>query len=183
MANVKVDTSGIDKLTRRMRVVQSIASGLLTASIRAGLDEIGVKIVAELQKESPVADSSKPDFHKNSKFYTDATHLRDSWKWKLNVKGTIIEGFAYVPQRLENLVDLLQAGSPRHPIPAKPGGVLSFYVRSGGGWELVYAKYIADHPGFRPNKFVDRARIKSEKHIAGVRKIFQDEINRIMVGK
>jgi hypothetical protein len=182
MGGVRVDTSEFDALIRKVNSVKSLMSGSVSSPLKAKLDEVGNRILEILAKETPVADSSNPDFHKNSKFYTDSTHLKDSWKWKLEVKGTVLEGFAFVPTKLDDLVDLLESGSPRHPIKAGPGGVLRFYVRRGGGWELAYAKSV-DHPGFKANKFIERAAIKAEKHIERLVDAFQIEVNRIIVGK
>lgn len=182
MGGVTVDTSELDKLIGKVRSVKNIMSGSITPPIKAELDRVGEAIIKVLMGETPVADSSNPDFHKNSKFYTDSTHLKDSWKWELQVKGMILEGFAFVPTRLDDLVDLLESGSPRHPIQAGPGGVLRFYVRRSGGWELAYAKSV-DHPGFKANKFIERAAIKSEKHIERLANVFQLEVNKIILRK
>jgi len=185
MASVTVDTSGLDVMIGRMKKVRGIVSGKsgLSSNFKNALDRVGVKILEEVRKETPVGDSTVPGFHDNSQFHTDKTHLRDSWRWKLKVEGSIIEGYAHVTTgKLDDLIDLLEAGSPRHPIRARAGSVLRFYTKKGAGWEMVYTKFV-DHPGFSPNKFTKRAQDKSDIYIKELVSVLQREINAIILGR
>ena len=110
--------------------------------------------------------------------------MKNSWKWKIKTAGTIIEGYAHADtNKLDDLIDLLEAGSPSHSIEAKPGGVLRFYVREGGSWKLAHAKFIARHPGFQPNKFTERAQSKADEIVQELIPVLQSEINAIILGK
>lgn len=185
---VHVDIKELEDVIGRIKTLQIALpggkGGELTGSFKKAIDTVGNKILAILKKETPVSDASRPDYHENSEFHKDKTHLRDSWKWKVNYKGSIIEGFAFVtPGKLDDLVDLLGAGSPKHPISSSSGGVLRFYTRKGGGWEQVYARNVPEHPGFSPNKFIDKAKEKSKVHVTELRNAVQSEINNIILGK
>ena len=185
---VKVDIKDLDSVITRINNLKSALpggkDGTLTGSFKNAMDVVGEKILSILKVETPTSDPARPDYHENSEFHTDKTPLKNSWKWKVNFKGSVIEGFAFMtPGKLDNLVDLLEAGSPRHSIAPVSGGVLRFYVRSGGGWSQVYSRGVVDHPGFSPNKFIERARTKSKAHIMKLRNTVQGEINNIILGK
>ena len=183
MATVKVDTTGIDSLINKLQRVSNIfpGAGTLSPILKSTLDRIGDKILKDVQKETPVGDSTNPGFHEGSQFHTDKTHLRDSWRWKLKIRGVLVEGYTHVTtDKLDDLIDLLEAGSPRHSIVAKPGSVLRFYARKGGGWETVYTK-VVDHPGFPANKFTDKAQHKVDTYIKELVSVLQSEINHIIL--
>jgi hypothetical protein len=185
MGSVNVDTKDLDRIIRNVTDVKNMLtlSKGLTPNLKKALDNVGKRILETIKKETPVGDETRPDFHVNSKFHQGQKHLRDMWKWKLEVKGTKLDGFAYVDTKgANNLIDLLEAGSPRHTITARPGSVLRFYVRSGSGWDLAYSKSV-DHPGFRANKFTDRAQDKSKIHIEKLSGEIQKEINRLLLRK
>jgi hypothetical protein len=168
MVSINVDTSGLDEMIKRLQKAKGLVSGGLTPTFKKALDEIGEKILDEVRRETPVGDDTRPDFHGSSQFHNDKTHLRDSWRWKLVVKGSVVEGFAHVTtSKFEDLVDLIEAGAPR---------------QKGAGWELVYTKSV-DHPGFPPNKFTKRAQDKSDVHIRELVSILSSELNRIILGK
>jgi len=185
MSSVNVDVTALDKMIRNITDVQTMLtfSKGIPPQLKPALDEVGKKILETIKKETPVGDETRPDFHENSQFHTGQTHLRDMWKWKLEVKGTKLDGFAYVGSKKANdLIDLLEAGSPRHIIKAKPGSVLRFYVRGGTGWDLAYSKSV-DHPGFRANKFTDRAQDKSKVYIEKLSGVVQQEMNKLLLRK
>lgn len=189
MAKITVDTSEIDKMIKNIKRVQTMllgGRGRISPVLKRAFDKIGEKILADVIKETPVGDSTRPDFHETSQFHEGRTHLKDSWKWKLKIKGAVVEGYTHVVSRkLDNLVDLLEAGSPSHPIRPKSGSVLRFYTKSSGGWEEVYTKEIVDpeHPGFPANKFTDRAQHKADEYVEELVTVLQSEINRIISGK
>jgi len=185
MSKVKVDTKGIDTLIRKVNKIKSFLTFRTSESteFRKYLDIIGKKILSITKKETPVGDASSPGYHIRSQFHTDKKHLRDAWEWSLTIKGTIIEGFVLLKsKKLNDLVNLLVAGSPPHTISSTGEGVLTFYVRVGGGWEKVYSKSV-NHPGFSANLFIERAKLKSEVHIKKISSVVQNEINKIMLGK
>lgn len=184
---VKVDVKELDNIINRIKKLQGVlpgSKGGISAPLKKSIELVGKKILEILKKETPVSDPSRPDYHENSEFHKDKTPLKNSWKWKVKHKGAVIEGFAFVtPGKLDNLVDLLEAGSPKHPIAPVAGGVLRFYARKGGGWEEVYSRKVINHPGFPPNKFIDRAKVKSKVYITELRDAVQSEINSILLGK
>jgi len=185
MSHVNVDTKDLDRVIKNITKVQTMItfSKGISPNLQKAFDDVGKKILDTIEKETPVGDETRPDFHENSQFHTNKTHLRDAWKWKLEIRGLKLDGFAFVTSKnLNNLIDLLEAGSPRHTISARPGSVLKFYVRSGSGWDLAYSKSV-DHPGFKANKFTDRAQSKSKVHIGKLSITIQKEINRIILGK
>lgn len=185
MSNVNVDTKDLDRMIQNITNVKDMLtfSKGTTPNLQKALDDVGKKILATIKKETPIGDETRPDFHENSQFHADQTHLKDMWKWKLEIKGTKLDGFAYVVSKgANNLIDLLEAGSPRHIISARSGSVLKFYVKSGSGWDLAYSKSV-DHPGFKANKFTDRAQDKSRVHIKKLSVAVQKEINRLLLRK
>jgi hypothetical protein len=185
MSSVNVNVKDLDRIIRNITDIRDALtfSRGISFGIKATLDRIGSKILETLKKETPVGDETRPDFHQDSQFHTSKTHLRDMWKWKVEVKGTKLEGFAYVSsEKLNNLIDLLEAGSPRHTIRASAGGVLRFYIKRGAEWELAYANSV-DHPGFNANKFTDRAQDKSQIHIEKLASSIQQEVNRLIKRK
>jgi hypothetical protein len=187
MAKVIVDTTSLDKMVGKLRAISSMfpgGAGGLSSTFKSALDAVGAKILKDVITETPVSDPIRPDFHENSQFHRDKTHLKDSWRWKLKIQGSVVEGFAHVTHgKLDDLIDLLEAGSPRHSIEAKPGSVLRFYVRKGGSWEMVYSKFVVDHPGFSANKFTERAQHKVGIHVKELVSVMQSDINRIILGK
>lgn len=187
MPKITVDTSEIDKMITNIKRVQTMfpgGRGRTSPALMRAFDKIGKKILADVRKETPVGDSTRPDFHATSQFHKGKAHLKDSWKWKLKTKGVIVEGYTHVTSsKLDDLVDLLEAGSPSHPIRPKTGSVLRFYKREGGTWKKVYAKFVPEHPGFPANKFTDRAQHKADIYVEELVTVLQSEINRIISGK
>jgi hypothetical protein len=187
MAIVKVDVSAIDNMIAKMKQVGNMipgGAGGLSPVFKSALDSIGDKILKAVITETPVGDATRPDFHEGSAFHTDRTQLKDSWRWKLKISGSLVEGYVHVTHgKLNDLIDLLEAGSPSHPITAKPGSVLRFYTRKGGGWEKAYAKFVPRHPGFPANKFTDRAQNKADVYVKELVTVMQNEINAIILGK
>jgi len=186
MPKITVDTSDLDKMIKNIQVIGGMlpgGRGRISPALMRALDKIGKKILEDVRKETPIGDSTRPDFHKLSQFHKGKTHLKDSWRWKLKIKGVIVEGYTHVnSSKLDDLVDLLEAGSPSHPIRSKTGSVLRFYTRKSGGWEKVYTKEI-EHPGFLANKFTDRAQHKADIYVEELVRVLQSEINRIITGK
>jgi hypothetical protein len=187
MAKVTVDTKALDRVIANLKRVGAILPGGssgLPPVMKKALDNVGAKILKAVHDETPVSDDTRPDYHENSQFQKDKTHLKDSWKWRLKVNGAIVEGYAHVTKgTLDDLIDLLEAGSPSHSITAKPGSVLRFYVRSGGSWEVAYTKVVLDHPGFQANKFTQRAQHKANVYVKELVSVMQSEINSIISGK
>jgi len=185
VSKVKLDLKVLDKVIKRIERIQSLLSlkGGFTLDFRKALDEVGEQILKNIKAETPVGDDTRPDFHEGSQFYSDKKHLRDAWKWKLETKGTKIEGFIFVdPDKLNDLVDLIEEGSFPHLITAKAGSVLKFYVREGSGWKEVFTQSV-NHPGFKANKFVERARLKSSVCIKRLVPAFQREMNKVILGR
>ena len=188
MARLIIKTPGLESLIKNIRNVQRIMPGgpvgkAVSGLLKRTLDDVGKKVIKTLQEETPVGDPSSPGYHVNSQFHKSAERLKDSWKWELKMKGSVIEGSARVKsKKLNNLVDLLQAGSPPHRIAPKTGSTLRFYVREGGGWKEVYKKAVS-HPGFVPNRFVDRSKEKVEKYVGSIIDAVNKDFNRIITGK
>jgi hypothetical protein len=187
MAVLKVNISGFEEVIRRIKEVQSVLPGgpvgkKIGGHLKLALGFVEKETMDVLRKETPAANPTRPDFHSTSRFHRGRTQLRDSWKWKLKITNTKIEGGAYLPTaKLGKLVDLLQAGSPAH-VFSKPEGVMVFYVKSGGGWKKVFTK-ILKHPGFAPNPFLERAKERQKKYLEHIKDAVMVDFHRILSGR
>lgn len=154
MAKLKVNTSGIDKMIAGINKAKKVID---VSNIVIEVAALYSQSINELVKETPVGDAANPQWHKNSRFLNDRTHLKEHWRHKVEASGTKVSAKVFLDKaELDELVDLLESGAAAHMItPKLPDGVLKFFVKEGGSYKKVYAKSVK-HPGFKANRFVDR---------------------------
>jgi len=155
MAKLNINTERMDDLINGLKKASDVIS---IKNLKPRLETLFKASLEVLKKETPVSDASRPDWHKNARFSRGSKHLRDHWKYNVEVEGTskLSGDILLDDDSLWDLVNLLEAGSPPHRIPAQGSAVLKFYKRAGSGWNLRFAMNVI-HPGFKANRFTDRA--------------------------
>jgi len=157
MAKLNIDGN----LNNILSKIAKIKEFLSTDNLGNKIDKVLAVSQEELKRETPIGITT-PDGHINN-FTGDSTHLKDHWVRKVTWNATTIIGIIKLDNpKLEELVKLLEDGSPKHLITPKNTKFLKFYVKRGGSWVTVFSKGHT-HPGFKSNKFTDRAEVKHKK--------------------
>lgn len=123
------------------------------------LDADFVNEITEIMKKEVA-----PDLKHLFRGTTNGWSEKPSWRQKLTQRSSEISMEVWTE---DDKYGLVNAGSPRHDIPAKPGGLLRFrrgYRSATTAGSLIsrrayrsgkyeYATIIKNHPGFAPRKF------------------------------